>query len=416
MKLHLPSTHLYVIAFSHKKLPLSLIGKLYLHLEDISNYKNQLHQIKQYFNAQEIIHLSTCNRSEFYLVSQYPITKEQVQTFFTEFYNHLSGDEKRKLSEKLILKKDETAVRYLMEVASSLQSMVVGEREIITQVRNAYETCKSLQLTGDFLRLVMKKVIETSKYIFTHTDIAKNPVSVASLASRHLKTRTIPPNARITLIGAGITMHTFMKYFHQESYQYTFVSRKKEKSQALQQKYGGTSLSLEELISRPFLPTDVLIVCTSSPNPIVDASLFKKLFPSHRKPIVVDLSNPSDISSEVFQQFTLDYIGLSSLKKQAQENLTKRRQSVLEAKKIIDEHLKEFLQIFYERTIENSIREIPAEFKEYKQRALNKIFRKKLQTLEPEKQQIIQEIVDYMEEKYKAVTYKKLKDLLLQRI
>lgn len=414
MKLTLPVSHLYVIAFSHKKLPLSLIGKLYLDNNDRSTYSSTLNSIKNHFAATGVMHLSTCNRCEFYIVTQKHYTKADVQNFFLQFYTHLAADEKTKLAEKVIFKKDESAVKYLMEVASSLQSMVIGEREIITQVKDAYELCHSLNLTDDLLRLVLKKVIETAKQIFSQTDIARNPVSVASLAARQLNQYHIPQNARITVIGSGMTMQNFLKYFHNPQHQYTFVSRKKEHSRLLQLKYGGTYLSLDELKKIEFLPTDILIVCTASPAAIVDKTIFKILFNNHSMPIIVDLSNPSDITEEVKQAFSFEYIDIQSLKKQAQKNIQKRKQAILDAKKIIEQNLNEFIHLFKERCIENIISEIPRQFKEYKDKAINEVFKKKIEKLDKDHQQIIYDILNYVEEKYNTVTYKKLKSILLK--
>ncbi len=413
MKLSFQSPHLYVISFSHKKLPLSIVGKLYLDAA-LEQYKHLLEQVKVYFSASEVMHISTCNRCEFYIVSKRHIIKEEVKHFIGEFYSFLSYEDIEKVKTQFIFKKDEKAVRYLMEVASSLQSMVVGEREIIAQVRNAYEHCKSLNLTGDLLRLVIKKVIETAKEVFGKTDIAKNPVSVASLTARILRSFNIQDDASITIIGSGATIQTFMKYFHQEKYQYTFVSRKKENSQKLQSKYGGHYMSLDELRKKEHLYTDVLIVCTASPTAIVDGTLFNKIFNGHSQPIIVDLSNPTDISEEVFQKYKFQYVGINSLKKQAKENLMKRKQSVISAKAIIDNNLDEFLKIYRERCVENVISEIPQEFNEYKNKALNEVFRKKIELLNKEHQVIIHEIINYVEEKYNTVTYKKLKSILLQ--
>ncbi|RME18985.1 MAG: glutamyl-tRNA reductase [Bacteroidetes bacterium] len=413
MKLSLNTQHLYAIAFSHKKLPLNLIGKLFLDTSS-ENYKSVLESISAHFSASEIMHLSTCNRCEFYIVSKNEITKKDAQEFFANFYAYLNEDERNKIREKLIFKKDERAVKYLMEVAASLQSMVVGEREIITQVRTAYDKCRDLKLTGDLLRLVMKKVVETAKHIFTETDIAKNPVSVASLAARRLQQKGVSENANVSVIGSGVTMQTFLKYFHQSTYTYTFISRNKNHSERLQQKYGGNFMSLEELKEISYLPTDVLIVCTSSPEPLVNKEVFDKFFANSSKAVIVDLSNPSDVAPELFDLFKFEYIGIASLKKQAAENLKKRKQSIIDAKNIIAAHLEEFMQVFKERCVENVIREIPSEFKAYKHKALNEVFRKKLENFNAEEQQIIREIMDYIEEKYNVVTYKKLKSILLQ--
>lgn len=413
MKLNIQSAHLYTIAFSHKKLPLSLIGKLYLNPSE-HHYKSQLEKIKHVLNATEIMHVSTCNRCEFYIVSHQSITKSSVQKIFSEFYTHLTIEEKNKITEKLIFKKDEKAVRYLMEVASSLQSMVVGEREIITQIRNAYEHCESIELTGDLLRIVIKKVIETAKEIFSETDIAKNPVSVASLAARQLQTIGISDKINITAIGSGITMQTFLKYFHQDTHQYTFISRNKKHSELLYNKYGGKYMSIQEFKAMHHLPTDVLIVCTSSPYPIITKEIYYKLFQNHSKAIIVDLSNPSDVSEEVLKTQTLKYISIASLKKQATENLKKRKEAITIAHQIITKNMNEFLSIFKERCIENIISDIPTEIKKYKNKALDEVFKKQMDSLSPQQQETIREIADYLEGKFNSVTYKKIKNILLQ--
>ena len=97
----------------------------------------------------------------------------------------------------------EEAVEHILKVASSLESLVVGEREIITQVRKAYDFCNLLGLTGDFTRLLIKQTVETAKEIYTTTDIAKNPVSIVSLAYRQLRALGIKKEARILFIGSG---------------------------------------------------------------------------------------------------------------------------------------------------------------------------------------------------------------------
>ncbi len=165
MKLSLNTQHLYAIAFSHKKLPLNLIGKLFLDTSS-ENYKSVLESISAHFSASEIMHLSTCNRCEFYIVSKNEITKKDAQEFFANFYAYLNEDERNKIREKLIFKKDERAVKYLMEVAASLQSMVVGEREIITQVRTAYDKCRDLKSNGRFAAAGDEKSCRNSQAYF----------------------------------------------------------------------------------------------------------------------------------------------------------------------------------------------------------------------------------------------------------
>ena len=95
------------------------------------------------------------------------------------------------------------AVRHLFKVASSIDSLVLGEREIITQVRTAYENCLEMGMTGDVLRLLIQKAIGAAKAVYTETDVATKPVSVVSLAYRKLKDLNLKLDARILVIGAS---------------------------------------------------------------------------------------------------------------------------------------------------------------------------------------------------------------------
>ena len=104
------------------------------------------------------------------------------------------------------------AVKHALSVASSIDSMIVGEREIITQVRGAYEASKSYGLTGDFIRLLTRKVIETAKKVYTETNIAKKPVSVVSLAYHKLRNLNIALDAKFVIVGAGLTNTTMCKF------------------------------------------------------------------------------------------------------------------------------------------------------------------------------------------------------------
>ena len=111
-----------------------------------------------------------------------------LKKFFSHFRRDWGSVEINFAIEKAQVFEGEHALRHLFKVASSLESLVVGEREIITQVRKSYEFCNLLGLTGDTIRLAIKQTIETAKQVYTDTDIAKNPVSIVSLAYRHVQT------------------------------------------------------------------------------------------------------------------------------------------------------------------------------------------------------------------------------------
>ena len=103
-------------------------------------------------------------------------------------------------------------------MAASLESLVISERQILRQVRDAYERCKKLGFIGDFLRLLMQKTIEMAKKVYTKTEIANNPVSIVTLAYRKLKAPHIPTSSGVVFVGAGKTNALMAKYLKKNGY------------------------------------------------------------------------------------------------------------------------------------------------------------------------------------------------------
>ncbi len=166
---------LKIIAFTHKTTDINDIGKFHV---DESELQARLQHLKSSVNAIELLYLSTCNRVEFVFSSSYSLDTSYLTNFIKAFNCNWGEDEIEWYLKNAQVFEGDNALRHLFSVASSIDSLVVGEREIITQVRNAYEKCNELGLTGDLIRLVVKRTIEVAKEVYTHTNIAKNPVSV----------------------------------------------------------------------------------------------------------------------------------------------------------------------------------------------------------------------------------------------
>lgn len=208
---------LYAIAFTHKNLPVETLGLL--HIEQ-AYYENRLKEAKNNFDLSELYYLSTCNRVEFAFVTEGDLTDphQHARNLLTEIYPNISEESFNLLIENAVFHKGIDVVEHLISVAASIDSMVVGEREIITQVRKAFETCHAAGLTGDKLRLVMKQVVETAKKVYSQTSISQKPVSVVSLAYQELKRFQIPLNARIVVIGSGTTNTTLCRFLKKHGF------------------------------------------------------------------------------------------------------------------------------------------------------------------------------------------------------
>jgi len=401
-----------VISFNHQNLPLESIGKL--HLSEDSQSAG-LGAIKEKFYLNELMFLSTCNRVELYLCSDAEMGKERVKEIIGFINSTLCPETITELTDKVLFIEGEEAVKHVFKVASSLNSLVVGEREIITQLRKAYDFCNLLGLTGDFIRLLMKQTIQTAKLIFTETGIAKNPVSVVSLAYRQLRDLGIRNDARIIIVGAGETNTKMANYLKKHKFaNFNVFNRSIENAKKLSGLLNGTAQTLEGLTSFSS-GFDVLIVCTSSAEPIITKNIYTGLLGDDlSKKVLIDLSTPHNIHDEVINNFSNYYIDISSLKNRAEQNLQLRLSEMEKCAAIIDYKLQEFKHMQRERQIELAFGEIPRQVKAIKEIAMNEVFVRELNGLDPSSKDLLDKVIGYMEKKYNAVAMKTAKDVFLK--
>lgn len=401
-----------IISITHKSAPLELIGKLHL---DENHQADYLGGLKIKMELKELMFLSTCNRVEFIVNTDVEITPKFLSELFQSVNSRLTVQDLTSLIEKSFIYEGDEALTHLFEVSASLDSLVVGEREIITQVRKAYEFCNLLGLTGDTIRLAIKQTIETAKQVYTDTDIAKNPVSIVSLAYRQLRSLGIKNNARIVFIGAGETNANMAKYLKKHQYaNFTVFNRTLTNAEKLAKDLNGKAYPLTNIedFKDGF---DVLITCTSAQEPIITDEIYNTLLANDSsKKVIIDLAIPADIHPKVIELYDVCYIDIESLKKQAAENLLKREGEVESCRKIIADKVEEFKQLFQERKIELAFGEIPRQIKYIKETALNEVFAKEMNKLDAEGKEVLDKVLSYMEKKYNALAIKTAKKVFLQ--
>ena len=403
---------LQIVAFTHKQIKINEIGLLHLSEE---SQEQILPAIKTKFLFNEFMFLSTCNRVELIFKTPDDINTSILSSIITEINPSISNEDAATIANSAAIFKGIHAVEHLFNVASSLDSLVIGEREIITQVRRAYEICNKIGVTGDLIRLLVKQTIETAKDVYTNTDIAKNPVSIVSLAYRQLRDLNIKNDARILIIGAGETNTTLAKYLQKHKYaNFVIFNRTESKAQTLANELGGIAFQLNELknYTKGF---DVLITCTSSETPIVTKEIYTSLLVGEKgKKVVIDLAVPNDIDRNLPNEFDIKLIAVETLKDQAQENLVKREKELNACSNVISNHIDEFLQIHRERSVELAFGEIPKRVREIKEVALNEVFAKDLGALDTQSREVLDKVLAYMEKKYNAVAMKTAKEALLK--
>lgn len=402
--------HFYTIAFTHKRLPLDVVGGFHI---DEANQTQVLSTLKDNLGLKELMYLSTCNRVEFFVVSERVISAEQILA---------SGVFKIDAEDAIIAKSNaefhqgKEAVRHLYKVTSSLDSMVIGEREIITQVRKAYEFAEESGLSGDFLRLIMRKNIESAKRVFTETAIFRKPVSVVSLAFHRLKELKVAEEARMLLVGAGRTNKAMAKFLFKHGYKNIAIfNRTKARAQEIADQVGGNAFALENLSSYEE-GFDVLIACTGSEKAVVSRDLFDHLCGDETKSkVLIDLAIPADIEESVLERtdLKLQHINIEELRITAEKNLQERSQEISKCEAIVEEGIAEFERLHKERTVELAMREIPQTVKQIRETAMNAVYAKEIETLDEQSREVLDKVISYLEKKYISVPMKMAREVML---
>ncbi len=402
----------HIIAFTHRNLELTDIGQL--HIEE-THQQERLQELKQALSLDEMMFLSTCNRVEFHFRTENEVDYDFVMNFFESLYPNFSREQIGHYAHRGDQFKGIGAVEHMLSVASSIDSMVVGEREIITQVRNAFENSKKLGLTGDFIRLLLRHTIETAKKVYTETSIATKPVSVVSLAYHKLRDMNIPLTARVIIIGAGVTNTNMSRFLRKHGFKnFAVFNRTFSKAEALAKDLNGKAFGIEELSGYQG-GFDVMITCTGSEHHIVSPEIYDNLLngDTDRK-VIIDLALPQDIDPQILATHNLTHISVEVLQKISNENLKERSKEIQHVEEIISEALFNFRNIHKLREVELAMREVPQKVKEIRSTAMNEVFRNELDELDDHSREVLEKIVGYMEKKYMSMPMIMAKEILLK--
>jgi len=403
--------YLKVIAFTHKQIELKELGKLVICQENLTD---KLHHVKAQFGISEIFYLATCNRVEFVMITDRQVDKDFTKQFMGALNIGLCPISTSVFLEAVSLYENREALEHLLRTSCSLESLIVGEKEILPQLRKAYEDCREAGLTGDALRMVMGCVVKGAKEVYTHTNISKNPISVVSLAYRKLKDLKLCANARVLIIGAGETNRNISKYLQKHKFSnFAVFNRTVANAAQLAADLNGEAFALGALkhYDKGF---DVIITCTSSVEPIITPEIYTSLLNGETgKKTIVDLAIPNDTAPEVLEQFPVNYIEVHSLNEVAKKNLQERYEEQIHAEAIIEENISAFLQELKQRRIELAMRQVPEKIKEIRLMALNSVFADEVQGMDQHSRDVLEKVINYMEKKYISVPMIMAKDILI---
>lgn len=406
--------YLKIIAFTHKQIDLKSLGKLVICEHTLDD---RLRNIQSELNIKEIFYVGTCNRVEFIFTATAEVDRDFIYRFLHVLDMGLPEQYMEQFIENVSVYEKVEAFNHLLRTSCSLESLVVGEKEILAQVRKAYEACRVAGFTGDYMRMIMNRVVKTAKEVYTHTNIAKNPVSIVSLAYRKLRELNMCANSRLLIIGAGETNKNIAQYLKKHRYSnFTIFNRTVENAESLAKELNGVAYPLTALqdYNKGF---DVIITCTAATQPIINEEIYLKLLNGETtKKVIVDLAIPNDISAEVVQKFPLYYIEVESLKETARKNIQERYSELINAEHIIDENIKEFESVLRQRKIEIAMSDVPKKIKEIRHTAVNGIFADEINTLDDNSRAVLERVMDYMEKKCITIPMVMAKEILVKNI
>jgi glutamyl-tRNA reductase len=403
-----------ILTITHRRTDLKQIGQYVIKSNDNTELKSQLEELKEKFGFSELFYLATCNRVMFLFRTDKKIDLYFAQRFFKFINPQLKTAQIDALEDILYLLEGEAAIEHIFEVAASIDSLVVGEREILRQLREAYDQCKEWNLVGDNIRLLFQLLVVSAKEVYAQTKIGEKPVSVVSLAIQKLLASGLSKDARILLIGAGQTNSLVAKFLKKYEYNNVVVfNRSLAKAEQLANYLDAKALSLADLpnYQEGF---EAIIICTGATQAILDNKLYSQILGDDKsRKFVIDLSIPNNVAAEVVQHFDMDYIEIDDLRQLAKVNLSFREQEVEKARILLQKNIEEFPILYRQRQMELAMRKVPKEIKAVKTKAMNEVFKKELENLDAETVALLDKMMTYMEKKCIGIPMKAAKELVL---
>lgn len=401
-----------ILTITHKSAQLKDIGNFVLtDLDSEYSFQQRLQFIKESLGLKELLYLATCNRVLFFFINHNTLSNSFLAKFQEVVYPQLPSE--FKLKETMIRYEGYAAIEHLLEVASSVDSLVIGEREILRQLRESYDRCHKAAVTGDSIRMAIQSAVEVAKRVYSTTRIGQKPVSVVSLAIRQLLAKKPSKDARILIVGAGQTNTLVGKFLLKYGFEnYAIFNRSLENAQALATMLNGKAYSLDELATydKGF---DILIACTAATQAVVTPELYQSLLQNDTdKKILIDLSIPNNIAAEIPKNFNTTYIEIDGLKELVNENLAFREKEVEHVQAIIEEEVKEFEKKYTGRQVELVLSDIPTQIKAIRQHAISSVFKDEVAGLDDNVQELIDRMMSYMEKRCIAIPIQTAKEHL----
>lgn len=340
---------IFTLGINHHTAPLSVREQVAFAPERLAQALDDLVRGKP---VREAAILSTCNRTELYCATEVPASAAE----WLAQYHRLPQE---KITPYLYTLPQRDAVRHAFRVASGLDSMVLGEPQILGQMKEAARRAEEAGTLGTLLGKMFQRTFAVAKEVRSSTAIGANIVSMAA-AAVHLSERIFESisEQKVLFIGAGEMIELCAAHFAGEKpRRITIANRTPERGQALAERFGGDAMRLDEVPER-LSQYDIVVSCTASPLPILGKGTVERALKArrHRPVVMVDLAVPRDIEAEVGKLDDVFMYTLDDLAQVVESGLESRQAAVVEAEAIIEDRLANFLHWVETRDVVPTIR------------------------------------------------------------
>ncbi len=346
----------------------------------------------------ELVLLSTCNRVELYVggmeVEGVPEIVE-LERFLSDFH----GVGVRTIQTYFQGREDESAIEHLFSVASSIDSLVVGESQISSQVSNAYETSRSMGFAGSVMHTLFQHANLVSKRVTNETEIHRRRISVPSVAVSEVASEFFErfDDKRVVVIGSGeMGVDTLEYLMDAGAKSIDIVNRSLERAEAVAQRFGVRAAVWDQLDSL-MVQADMVVSTTGATEPIMTESRFRGIHAKRTRGnlLILDLAVPRDFEAGIGRIPSVYLYSVDDLQSVCQRNEAFRRQQFPKARRIIEEEVQRLISDWNLRASGDTIRALRAQAELIRDAELQRLFGKQsMQGLDPMVQQEVQQTLD----------------------
>ncbi len=353
-----------VLSVSFEKADAETRGKFAFFDDHVKYFVNQIHDL----SLGDAFVVSTCNRTEIY-------TTTQNYLLIAEVYCRIVGVTLTDFMQYVQILKREEALNHLFRVAAGLESQIIGDFEIIGQIKNAYHRFRrEKKYANPFVERAINSAIQISKRIKNETGISNGAASVSYAAVHYiLKNQTQISDKNILLLGVGEigqnTVENLVKHVYQPKVK--IANRSADKAEKIAEKYKIPHIEYDSFQSE-LAQTDILIVATGAQHPIIN----KSHFPNGRQTLVIDLSIPNNVEKNVTENENVKLVDVDQLSLHINETMAQRQKEIPKAEEIIDEMTKDFLEWEKKRKLVPNIHHFKAVLKNMERNEMHNIHRK----------------------------------------